>query len=148
MHDCQRAEVYDRQRTGTNIIKHFASALMKQHNEPGVNFINIFGKQRMAKSAKSPANCRNNQNSVRRKSLMLFLACGNRRKAAFCHSRKKAACKYIDEIDARVFVNVVAFFIKFLFYPGWGANLGFHLFSHALPLSSSGSPEGSIFSLA
>ncbi len=69
-------------------------------------------------------------------------------KQLFCHSPEKAAHKYVDEIDARVFVNVVAFFIKFLFYPGWGANLGFHLLSHALPLRSSGSPEFSIFSLA
>jgi hypothetical protein len=65
------------------------------------------------------------------------------KKQLFCHSRKKAAHKYVDEIDARVFVNVVAFFIKFLFYP-----VGFHLFSHALPLSSSGSPEDSNFSLS
>jgi hypothetical protein len=57
---------------------------------PGVDFINLFGEMRMAKSAKSPANCRKNYNSVHRKSSKLFLAYGNQRKAAFWSFAQKS----------------------------------------------------------
>ncbi len=60
---------------------------------PGVNFINIFGEKRIAKSAKSPVNCKKLE--LCEQKLKLFVE-----KQLFCHSRKKAAGKYVVETDA------------------------------------------------
>jgi hypothetical protein len=79
------------------MLKHPASSTT---NLTGADFINIFGKKRMAKSAKLSADCRKNQNTLRRKSSKLVLAYGNQQKAALCHSCEKAAHNYVDEIDA------------------------------------------------
>ncbi len=52
------------------------------------------------------------------------------KKQLFCHSREKAAHKYVDEIDAMVFVNVIAFF-KVYILPGLGSEPGISfIFSH------------------
>jgi hypothetical protein len=70
------------------------------HFHLGVNFINIFGEKRIAKSAKLPVNCKKIRTLCAENRTLCAKIKTLCRKQLFCHSREKAAHKYVVEIDA------------------------------------------------
>jgi hypothetical protein len=65
---------------------------------PGANFINFLGKKANGKKCKFQKKIE----LCEQKIFEAFLAYSNQRKAAYFSFAQKAACKYVDEMDARM----------------------------------------------